>query len=85
MSELERPRPAEVTFLEAKTHLRLAEIACRDAWLAARSGEPVAWRRYRAALRRQERAVEALRHMDIVPRDVLARTSRRLSERRTNA
>jgi hypothetical protein len=66
-------------FLEAKVRLRVARIACRDAWLDARSGEPVARRRYRAALRRQERAARALRQLEMAPgtaRSSLGRTTR---------
>jgi hypothetical protein len=70
VSVVERPRSVGASsrdFLEAKSRLRVAQSACREAWLAARSGEPLAWRRYRAALRHQERAAHALRHLDMAP------------------
>jgi hypothetical protein len=59
-------------FNEAKAELRAAETACRRTWLMARTGDAVAARRYRAALRRRERALETLRHLHMIPRSLLA-------------
>jgi hypothetical protein len=55
-------------FSRAKVEVRAAEVVCLQTWRDTRSGGAVAWRRYRAALRRRERAIEALRHLDLMPR-----------------
>jgi hypothetical protein len=54
-------------FCDAKVELRAAETMCRTTWFDTRSGDAGAWRRYRAALRRRERAIDALRHLELVP------------------
>ena len=79
MAELAGPTATEAfeAFRVAKTEMRAAEIACRESWLVARTGGVIARRRYRAALRRQERAMEALRHLDMFPRARLSAAGRR--------
>ena len=79
MAELVGPTSTGASFeafRAAKTEMRAAEVACRQSWLRARTGDMVAWRRYRAALRRQERAAEALRHLDMIPRGLLSHAGR---------
>lgn len=54
-------------FREAKRDVDAAAASYRQTCVEARNGDKSARRRYRAALRRYERAIDALRHLRMVP------------------